>query len=72
MEIPWYTLIYSGVGLTLMLIVSLLQCKGPVRVRLAEKPVMIRWVVYALVGAVFILMGSFDSIVTGGFEYAQF
>lgn len=68
----WYTLVYIGTGLVLMLLVSSIQTKTPAREWLAKKPAPVRWGVYLMIGLLLISMGSFDSVVTGGFEYAQF
>lgn len=68
----WYTLVYIGTGLMLMLIVSTIQTKTPFRDWLEKRPMIVRWGVYLLPGLLLMYMGAFDSVVTGGFEYAQF
>lgn len=68
----WYTLSYAMLGLLLMLIVSLLQTRTGVRDWLGKRPPAVRWAVWLFLIGALICMGSFESVVVGGFEYAQF
>lgn len=72
MDTESYRLIYAAIGLVLFLIVSILQTRGKVRDFLAEKPVVVRWIVYLFLLSLIMFMGAFDSTAIGGFEYAQF
>ena len=55
-------------GLFLMLIVSLWQRKGSVRERIAQKPEMLRWTLWAVLFLLVITLGTYGH----GFEASQF
>lgn len=72
-ETETYTLIYVGLGLALFFLVSIIQeTKGSVGRYLALRPAGVRWAFYLLLLFMLVYMGKYDSVVTGGFEYAQF
>lgn len=64
--------VFLAYGLIFFLIVSNIQEKHPVRPWLAEKPLVVRWLVYFLLLGSILTMGVFNISMVGGFAYAQF
>ena len=67
-----YDVVFLAYGLIFFLIVSNIQEKHPVRPWLAEKPLVVRWLVYFLLLGSILTMGVFNISMVGGFAYAQF
>lgn len=65
-------IIFGAVGLLLFLCASILETKTNLGDWVNKKPVLIRWCGYFVIIAMILFMGNFDSVVSGGFEYAQF
>lgn len=73
LDTGWYTLAYAAMGLILFLTVSIIQEKhGSVGAVLDKKPFVVRFALYFLVLGLLIYTGNFDTVISAGFEYAQF